>query len=152
MSAHLHTTHATPLAATPPEVSLLLRAHAEQSWLGREVVPVVEQPETRAGLPEEQVGAALAYLEVAWIEAARRAGDTDAACTLLGLCLAAVIDRQLAARARRFRAAVVVLRDEALRRVGALLGAGELAGLAYTADPTADGAGAADVSSSSSSL
>jgi len=150
MSEHLHTAHATPLAATPPEVSLLLRAHAEQHWLSREVVPVAAQLQTRAGLPEEQVGAALAYLEVVWIEAARRAGDTDAACTRLALCLAAVIDRQLAARARRFRAAVVVLRDEALRRVGPLLAAPDFAAAAYAADPTGDGMGA-DVSSSSSS-
>ena len=32
------------------------------------------------GLPDEQLGAALAYLEVAWLEATRLAAETDAAC------------------------------------------------------------------------
>jgi hypothetical protein len=124
----------TALTATPPEVSLLLRVHAEQQWLSREVVPVVCQLETRAGLPEEQVGAALAYLEVVWSEASRRAGDTDGACTRLDLCLPAVADLPLAARARRYRAAVVVLREDALRRAAPLLAAPSFEGLAYGAE------------------
>ncbi len=87
-----------------PEVALLLRAHAEQHWLSREVVPVVRQIATREQLPEEQLPAALAYLEVIWSEAVLRAGDTDKALTCLDLklphpdapdCIA------LAARARR---------------------------------------------------
>jgi hypothetical protein len=110
-----------PLTATPPEVSLLLRAYAEQRWLSREVVPVVRQLETHEGLPEEQVGAALAYLEVVWSEASRRAGDTDGACTRLALLMPAAIDGALARRARRYHAAVVALRDAALRRVRPLL-------------------------------
>ena len=32
----------------PPDVTLLLRAHAEQRWLSREVLPVVRQLETGA--------------------------------------------------------------------------------------------------------
>jgi hypothetical protein len=108
------------LTVTPPDVSLLLRAHAEQRWLSREVVPVVRQLETHEGLPEEQVGAALAYLEVVWSEASRRAGDTDGACTRLSL-LPDAADTPLATRACRYRAAVVVLREAALRRVAPLL-------------------------------
>ncbi|HEV3070349.1 MAG TPA: hypothetical protein VGY76_02865 [Solirubrobacteraceae bacterium] len=127
--------HQPPNTATP-EVSLLLRAHAEQRWLSREVVPVVRQLSTREALPEEQLPAAsealpeeqlpaaLAYLEVIWIEAVQRAGDTDKALTCLDLslpppqapdCLA------LATRARRYRAAVLVLREAVSQRVAELL-------------------------------
>ena len=53
----------------PPDVTLLLRAHSEQRWLSREVIPVVRQIETGERLPEEQLPAALAYLEVIWVEA-----------------------------------------------------------------------------------
>jgi hypothetical protein len=117
-------------AISTPEVSLLLRAHAEQRWLSREVEPVVRQIATREGLPEEQLPAALAYLEVIWSEAVQRAGDTDKALTCLDLtlprsefpeCMA------LAARARRYRAAVLVLRETASRRVAPLLAASERA-------------------------
>jgi hypothetical protein len=66
-------------STTPPDVSLLLRAHAEQRWLSREVIPVLRQIETRERLPEEQLPAALAYLEVIWCEARRRARETDTA-------------------------------------------------------------------------
>src|SRR2546423_1828532 len=61
------------------DISLLLRAHAEQRWLSHEVLPVLRQLEQRDCLPEEQLGAALAYLEVLWIEASQRAAETDAA-------------------------------------------------------------------------
>jgi hypothetical protein len=136
-----------PLPATPPEVSLLLRVHAEQSWLHREVLPVVRQVQAWEGLPtgrvreredlparhghergdlpeslpEEQVPAAKAYLEVVWAEAVRRAGETDGACTCLELALPAP-DRGLGMKARRYRAAVVAVREEAAQSVGELLG------------------------------
>jgi hypothetical protein len=130
-----------PLPTTPPEISLLLRAHAEQHWLGREVLPVVCQVETRAALPEDQLPAALAYLEVVWAEAVRRAGDTDAACTCLDLALpappappappatleppsATAPCEELERKARRYRAAVVALREGAARRVVSLLAPG----------------------------
>jgi hypothetical protein len=136
------------LTATPPEVSLLLRAHAEQRWLSREVVPVVRQLETRDGLPEEQVGAALAYLEVVWGEASRRAGDTDGACTQLDLLAPIATDCALATRARRYRAAVVALRDAALRRVAPLLAVPDFAGdgLEGALGAYADGASADGIS------
>lgn len=115
-----------PHTAATPEVSLLLRAHSEQRWLSREVVPVVRQIATREGLPEEQLGAALAYLEVTWCEAVARAGDTDKALTCLDLSLPvppAPECRALAMRARRYRAAVLVLREAVSRRVADLLAA-----------------------------
>jgi hypothetical protein len=120
MSDH-HDHHATDHspAAPPPDVSLLLRAHAERRWLSREVIPVVRQIETSEGLPEEQLPAALAYLEVIWAAALHRAGETDAERQRLD-------ERDLAAqplltRARRYHATVRTLREAVARRVGRLL-------------------------------
>jgi hypothetical protein len=114
----------TPTTAPTPEVSLLLRAHSEQRWLSREVVPVVRQVATHEGLPEEQLPAALAYLEVVWSEAVTRAGETDKALTCLDLSLPAPASpqcRALAARARRYRAAVLVLREAVAKHVARFL-------------------------------
>jgi hypothetical protein len=119
-----------PLPATPPEVSLLLRAHAEQHWLSREVAPVAQQietgacPRTGARLPAEQLPAALAYLEVIWLQAAQRAGDSDGALTCLDLSLPAASSpdaQALAARARRYHATVLTLRESLSQRVAPLL-------------------------------
>lgn len=66
-------------ACDPPDVTLLLRAHFEQRWLSREVIPVVRQLETGARLPDEQLPAAVAYLEVIWMEAVGLAREADAA-------------------------------------------------------------------------
>ncbi len=44
---------------------------------------MLRQLETPDALPEEQLGAALAYLEVTWLEAARHAAETDAAFAAL---------------------------------------------------------------------
>jgi hypothetical protein len=110
-----------PIPVTPPEVSLLLRTHAEQRWLSHEVSPVARQLQTREGLPEEQVGAALAYLEVVWSEAARRAGDTDGAATQLELCLPEVADAPLGARAQAYHATVVAQRAGLYGQVASLL-------------------------------
>jgi hypothetical protein len=63
----------------PSDITLLLRADAEHCWLHREVIPVLRQVESRERLPDEQVGAALAYLEAMWNEATIRARETDAA-------------------------------------------------------------------------
>lgn len=68
-----------PLLESPPDVSLLLLAHSEQHLLSSKVIPVVRQLETGERLPEEQLPAATAYLEVIWAEAALRARQTDAA-------------------------------------------------------------------------
>jgi hypothetical protein len=63
----------------PSDITLLLRADAERSWLRREVIPVLRQVESRELLSEEEVGAALAYLEATWTQATARARATDAA-------------------------------------------------------------------------
>jgi hypothetical protein len=108
----------------PSDVCLLLRAHAEQRWLSHEVVPVLRELQQRDSLPEEQLGAALAYLEVIWIEAARRAAETDATYAELD---ATVIeedrcgDRALPGKARRYHTAVRTLREIVGRRVAQLV-------------------------------
>ena len=124
--------------APPSDVCLLLRAHAEQRWLSMEVGPVLRQLRQRDELPEEQLGAALAYLEVLWIEASQRAAETDAAYAEFEASERAA--RTAAARAepdasrdsggwtlpskaRRYRVAVLTLRDVFGRQVAALLAA-----------------------------
>ncbi len=105
----------------PPDVPLLLRAHAEQHWLSSEVIPVVRQIETRARLPEEQLPAAVAYLEVIWVEAMSRARETEAArCHLDELGLPG---QPLPIRARRCHARVRTLREAVARRVAPLIAA-----------------------------
>jgi hypothetical protein len=123
----------------PSDVCLLLRAHAEQRWLSVEVSPVLRQLRQRDSLPEEQLGAALAYLEVLWIEASQRAAETDAAYAQLEAseraAEAAAADAAdaepdaslasggwtLPSKARRYRVAVLTLRDVIGRQVAALL-------------------------------
>ena len=121
----------------PSDVCLLLRAHAEQRWLSQEVGPVLRQLRRRDELPEEQLGAALAYLEVLWIEAAQRAAETDAAYAEFeaseraarAAAAAAESDARagggwtLPSKARRYRVAVLTLRDVFGRQVAALLAA-----------------------------
>ena len=103
----------------PPDVSLLLRAHAERHWLSREVIPVIRQLETSEGLPHEQLPAALAYLEVTWAEALSRASETDAERRRLD---ARDLPAQpLPTRARRYHAVVRALREAVARRVALLL-------------------------------
>src|ERR1700684_2451797 len=74
-----HRNPSPPATDPPTDVSLLLRAHAEQRWLSGEVIPVVRQIETRERLPEDQLPAAVAYLEVIWVEALGRARETESA-------------------------------------------------------------------------
>jgi hypothetical protein len=63
----------------PADIGLLLRADAERRWLHREVIPVLREVETCEELADEEVGAALAYLEAMWSEAVSRARESDAA-------------------------------------------------------------------------
>jgi hypothetical protein len=132
--------------APPPDVALLLRAHSEQRWLSREVIPVVRQIETGERLPAEQLPAALAYLEVTWAEAAGLAREADAALRTLDTFDG--IDEEgsgspagrlrhphgarqpLPARARRYHASVRELRAAVARRVEELIAAP----VAYAAD------------------
>jgi hypothetical protein len=102
-----------------PDVSLLLRAHSEQHWLSREVIPVVRQIETGERLPEEQLPAATAYLEVIWLEALSRARETDAALRRLDTLQHP--RQRLPARARRYHAGVRALREAVTRHVTSLI-------------------------------
>jgi hypothetical protein len=108
--------HSSP----PPDVCLLLRAHAEQYWLSHEIVPVLRQLEQRDFLPEEQLSAALAYLEALWIEASGRAAETDAAFAELDAA-AAEGDPALSDEARGYHAAVLGLRAAVARHVAQLV-------------------------------
>jgi hypothetical protein len=110
-----------PTTSHPPDICLMLRAHAEQLWLISEVVPIVRQLEQRELIPEDQVGAALAYLEVLWLDASLRAADTDAARVELDRG-GAKRDRILCEKARRYHVAVRRLRSAVARRVAALTG------------------------------
>jgi hypothetical protein len=59
------------------DTTLLLRAYAEHHWLQNELIPVLRQLEQPCGFDDREMEAALAYLEMAWAEAARRARKTD---------------------------------------------------------------------------
>lgn len=107
-----------PSASAPADVVLLLRADAEQSWLNREVIPVLRQIEHEEPLPSNQVGAALAYLEDSWNEALLRARQTDAARELSTREQA---QTQLGEHAERYHTAVRALRGLLAERVGAFV-------------------------------
>jgi hypothetical protein len=107
---------------TPPsDVCLLLRAYAEQRWLSREVVPVLRQLETPQELPEEQLGAALAYLEVTWMEASRLAAETDAALAALERHVTPEAAEALPSKACNYHASVRFLRETVGRHVATRL-------------------------------
>ncbi len=109
--------------APPSDVCLLLRAHAEQRWLSREVIPVMCQLQEPGGLPEEQLGAALAYLEVTWLEAVRLAAETDAAFAALDHAAPTSAEKTLPCKARGYHAAVRTLRNAVAPHVTALVSA-----------------------------
>lgn len=102
------------------DVCLLLRAHAESRWLSNELAPVLREIELRDSISEQQFGAALAYLEVLWIEACDRARETEAARVELD-ALGTDGDRSLHEKAHRYHAAVRRLRDGIELRVAQLL-------------------------------
>lgn len=106
-------------ASPPPDVSLLLRAHAERRWLSREVIPVLRQIETSEGLPDEQLPAAIAYLEVIWTEALSRAHDTDAERRRLDA--RGPLEQPLLVKAHHYHATVSSLREAVARRAAPLL-------------------------------
>jgi hypothetical protein len=114
------TTHFDPYPIS--DVCLLLRAHAEQGWLGHELVPVLRQLEQRDSLPDEQLDAALAYLEVLWLEASQRAAETEAAYADLDAYDTSG-ERALSREARSYHTAVRALRDSVGHHVAQLLGA-----------------------------
>lgn len=100
----------------PPDICLLLRVHAEQRWLASRVVPALRQLEAPGALGAEESAAALAYLEVLWLEAGMRAVETDAAAARLR----EDTDSVLSEKAERYLAAVHRLRlavDARVRRL-----------------------------------
>jgi hypothetical protein len=102
----------------PPDICLLLRVHAEQRWLANNLVPILRQLEPAGTIAEQDVGPALAYLEVLWLEARLRAAETDAAYAKLEQDTAgsSLIDE----KARRYHAALRRLRASVGRRVARL--------------------------------
>ncbi len=102
-------------SSLPSDIRLLLRADAEQSWLHREVLPVLREIETPTERAEEDVDAALAYLEAMWDEATLRARETDAAHRHLRAHGPA--SEALAGPAGRYHAAVCVLREIVAERI-----------------------------------
>jgi len=103
----------------PPDICLLLRAYAEQRWLSNELLPHLRELERAHAVPDEQLGAALAYLEMLWLDACGRAAETDAAADSLDPAVSKRC-RALHERARRYYVAVRRLRSELARRVTAL--------------------------------
>lgn len=105
-----------PASLPPSDVCLLLRADAEQSWLHREVIPVLRELEARQGAIDEDCSAALAYLEAMWSEATIRADATDSAH---GELRGAAENEEdlLGGAAARYHAAVRVLRELVAARV-----------------------------------
>ena len=110
---------AHPAAPHPPDICLLLRAHGEQRWLISELLPLLRQLEQPDSIPEEQLGAALAYLEVLWLDARQRAQETDAEFAKLGP-VDSDRDPVLYEKARRYHAAVRRLRTALAPRVARL--------------------------------
>jgi hypothetical protein len=105
----------------PSDVCLMLRVDAERRWLSREVVPVVRQLQHLEDLPEEQLGAALAYLEVTWIEACRLAAETEATFAEMNASAPAGRGETLPFKARDYHTAVRNLREAVERNVRALV-------------------------------
>lgn len=110
-----------PDISHPPDICLILRVHGEQRWLTSEVIPIVRQLEQPGLISEDEVGAAVAYLEVLWIDACTRAAETDAARAALDAA-GAQPDRMLDEKARRYHASLRRLRKAVSCRVAALIG------------------------------
>ncbi|HXB16037.1 MAG TPA: hypothetical protein VNV44_09885 [Solirubrobacteraceae bacterium] len=103
----------------PPDICLMLRVHGEQRWLISKVIPLLRQLEEPGAIAPEELGAALAYLEVVWLEAGLRATETDAAAAELRDA-AVTLPSVLSEKADRYHAAVRRLRHAVDRRVRAL--------------------------------
>lgn len=112
-----------PTPAQIADICLLLRAHSEQRWLLDEVLPVLRELEQPQLLPEDQLGAAFAYLEALAIEAHCRAAGTERALSELRH-EGHRADPQLLARALHHHAAVSLLRERTMSRIHELLALG----------------------------
>ncbi len=104
----------------PSDICLMLRAHAEQLWLASQVMPVLSQIEAPGSTSEDEIGAALAYLEVTWIDAASRAAETDAALATL-LASDAKCERPFHTEALHYQVAVKALREGLAPKIAALI-------------------------------
>jgi hypothetical protein len=121
-----------PLQAThPPDICALLRIDGEQRWLIAKVIPLLRQLEQPGTTPVEEVGPALSYLEVLWLEAGLRASETDVAIALVD-ARGEGASAALGEKAARYHAAVRRLRRAVDLRVRALTcTAGEEGSLAH---------------------
>jgi hypothetical protein len=117
--AHDPNSPRSPRERPAADVCLLLRAHAESRWLSNELAPVLREVERRESISDQQMGTALAYLEVIWIEACSRARETESARVELDALGSG--DQELVAKAHRYHAAVRRLRDTIELRVCRLL-------------------------------
>jgi hypothetical protein len=106
--------------STPTDICLMLRAHAEELWLGTEVLPVVRQLEQPGAVPEDQLGAALAYLELLWVGARKRAAETESAFAAL-VSSGRESESDLQRQARLLHTAVRSQRNGVSDRVGRLI-------------------------------
>jgi hypothetical protein len=107
----------------PPDICLLLRVHGEQRWLVSKVIPLLRQLEQPDGVEPDERGAAIAYLEVLWLEAGLRAAETDAAAERLD-ARSRANPTMLDERAARYHATVRRLRQAVDRRVRRLTSPG----------------------------
>ncbi len=105
----------SPNDSPTSDVCLLLRAHAESRWLSNELAPVLREVEQRETISDQQLGTALAYLEVLWIEACARARETESARVELDAL--GNPDSALTEKAHRYHAAVRRLREKVEVRV-----------------------------------
>jgi len=100
----------------PSDICVLLRAYGEHRWLASQVLPVLVQVESGDEICDEELGAALAYLEVLWLDACRRAAHTEAALEVL-LAEDPRTRGELHRQARSYSTAVRSLRSELAARV-----------------------------------
>jgi hypothetical protein len=105
-------------AEHPPDICLMLRVHAEQRWLVSRVIPLLRQLEQPGAIEPAEIPAAIAYLEVLWLEAGLRAAETDAAAEQLRP--PGAHPTVLEQKAERYASAVRRLRHAVDRRVRAL--------------------------------
>jgi hypothetical protein len=96
----------------------MLRAHAEQGWLEREVLPVVLELHAMDLVPEYEQAPALAYLEAVWSEAKCRAAATDTSDARLQPVYRG---SELLGRAHRYHSCVRDLREKLAAHVDSLL-------------------------------
>lgn len=109
-----------PENPAPQDICLLLRAHGERLWLASQLLPLLGDLEPPCSVPEEELGPALAYLEVLWMDARLRAAETERAFDLLA-APSATGERSFEADVRRYHRGVRRLRRATGARVAGLI-------------------------------